>query len=123
MTPDEDDHQRLEHGGELLDAALELAVEVDARDRQLLVERAGLLADLEHLLGGAGEQLGVDERLGEALTLEDLRVGDLETLLVHDVARRVRGRLQRLRQRHTGGEHRREDAAEAFQDRSSRRCP
>ena len=36
---------------------------------ELLVERAGLLADLEHLLGGAGEQLGVGERLGEAAAL------------------------------------------------------
>src|SRR4029078_3674773 len=55
---DEDDHQRLEHRRELLDAALELAIEVEAGDLQLLVERSGLLTDLEHLLRRAGKQLG-----------------------------------------------------------------
>ena len=58
IDADEDDHDRLEHRRELLDAALELAVEVLAGDLELLVERSGLLADLEHLLRGAGEQPG-----------------------------------------------------------------
>ena len=32
---------------------------------ELLVERSGLFADLEHLTGGTGEQLGLDQRLRE----------------------------------------------------------
>ena len=43
---DEDDHQRLEHRRELLDPVLELAVEIQARHTQLLVERSGLFAEL-----------------------------------------------------------------------------
>ena len=114
---DEDDHDRLEHRRELLDPALELTVEVEAGHLELLVERAGLLADLEHLLRRAGEQLGGGQRLGEPAAFEHLDLRDLQALAEDDVGRRLGRGLHALRQRHAGLDHRREDAAEPLEDR------
>ncbi len=112
ISTDEDDHDRFEHGGEALDPELELTVEVLGRHLELLVERTGLFADLEHLPGSAGEQLGLDQRLGEAGTLQHLLAGDVELLSVDDVGDGLGRGLH-------GGRHR--DAGDAASCRARRR--
>ena len=57
------------------------------RHLELLVERSGLLADLEHLLGGAGEQLGLDQAAGRSRAPSSICWRAIvEPLAVDDVA-------------------------------------
>src|SRR5687767_8893604 len=53
-TGDEDDG-RLEEARKALELVVELAIEVRRGGRHLLVERAGVLTDAEHLAGGRWE--------------------------------------------------------------------
>src|SRR5215213_5102370 len=65
-----DDHGGLEEGGEPLDLVAELALVVGRGGLQLGVQRAGLLADADHLRRGGREQAGASEGLGQPLTAE-----------------------------------------------------
>src|SRR3954452_20964980 len=70
--PHHDDDERLEQCRELGDLVVELGLVVLRGDLELGVERAGVLADAQHLRRRRREEPGARQRTGDALTLEDL---------------------------------------------------
>ena len=80
----------LEERRQPLELVVELAGVVLGRVLELLVERSRRLADAHHLHGGAGEQLGRRDRLGETFALEDALLRGLELRFEHRVLRAPR---------------------------------
>ena len=76
---------------------VELTAVVLGGDLELLVERAGLLADPEHLARRPGNRPGLGQWPGEPLALHHLLADVLDRVVVDGVVRRVRGDGQRPR--------------------------
>ncbi len=97
------------HCVSLSTAYVELLLEEAGDVHQLIGELAGALAHPDHLDHRVGEQVGLRERLGEALAGQHRLGGRLEALLEDQVVGAVDRARHRLGERHAGveegGEH------------------
>src|SRR5436190_2102170 len=82
----EDDHQRLDHGGDALDYALELFGVELAHLVENLAELTGLFAGTDHLHHRAGKESDLLQRLADLLPLLHRAVHAAPHPFVHDVA-------------------------------------
>src|SRR5581483_10989872 len=110
----EQDHGRLEEVREAGDLEVELCAEVVRRGLELVIERAGLFTDADHLPGRPWEEIRAGDRASEAFAPHHLLADLIELPTVNDVVRALGGDRQGVGQRYARTDHRAESPAEPF---------